>query len=213
MKKILDGVLQFQQNISAEEREHLESLASGQQPEAMLITCADSRIEPGRMTGTKPGELFIVRNVGNIVPVFGDTDQHVSAAVEYAVEVLNVRHIIVCGHTHCGAMDAIMNPDKLTPLPAVAAWLKKAGDLRHMDGPDALDHLIEQNVLTQIGHLRTYDSVSRLLRENSLELHGWVYDVASGRVRCWNQGERRFLPLEKSAPLVLTHAGIGASHV
>jgi carbonic anhydrase len=200
MKKILNGVLEYQQNISAEERHHLASLALGQQPEAMLITCADSRIEPGRLTKTKPGELFIVRNVGNIVPVFGDTDPHVSAAVEYAVEVLNVRHIIVCGHTHCGAMEALLNPPN-GALPAVSAWLKRAGDLRRMDGPDALEHLVEQNVLTQIGHLRTYPTVARLMRKSELEIHGWVFDIASGGVRTWMPDEGRFLPLEHATEL------------
>jgi carbonic anhydrase len=193
MKKILDGVLQYQQEMSAEEREHLESLASGQQPEAMLITCADSRIEPGRITNTKPGELFILRNVGNIVPVYGDTDPHVSAAVEYAIEVLHVRHIILCGHTHCGAMDAVLHPEKLKTLPAVERWLKKAGDLRRTSGPQALEELVEQNVLTQIGHLRTYPSVAR--RNGELELHGWVYDIATGGVRSWIQDQGRFVPV------------------
>lgn len=196
MKKILNGVLQYQQEMSPEERLHLERLASGQRPEAMLITCADSRIEPGRITGAKPGELFIVRNVGNIVPIFGDTDPHVSAAVEYAVDVLEVRHIIVCGHTHCGAMDALLRRDGLHDLPAVESWLKKAGDLRRMEGPNALEHLVEQNVLTQIGHLRTYPSVARL--NGKLEIHGWVYDIASGGVRAWEKAEGRFVPLSEN---------------
>jgi carbonic anhydrase len=195
MKKILNGVLEYQRDISPEERRHLESLASGQQPEAMLITCADSRIEPGRITRTKPGELFIVRNVGNIVPIFGETDPHVQAAVEYALEVLNVRHIIICGHTHCGAMDAVLHPEKLETLPAVAAWLKQAGDLRRVDGPDALNHLIEQNVLTQIGNLRTYPSVARLLKKAELQIHGWVYDIATGGVLSWHAPEGRFVPI------------------
>ena len=195
MKKILNGVLRYQRDISVEERQHLERLTSGQRPEAMLITCADSRIEPGRITNTKPGELFIVRNVGNIVPVYGETDPHVSAAVEYAVDVLNVRHIIICGHTHCGAMDALLRPEILPPLPAVKAWLKNVGDLRRTDGPDALEHLVEQNVLTQIGHLRTYPSVARLARRSELEIHGWVFDIATGCVRSWVQDEGRFVPL------------------
>ena len=203
MKKILNGVLKYQRDISPEEKEQLERLAAGQQPEAMLITCADSRIEPSRITGTQPGELFIVRNVGNIVPIYGETDPHVSAAVEYAVEVLNVRHIIVCGHTHCGAMDALLHPEKLEPLPAVGAWLQKAGDLRRTDGPEALDHLIEQNVLTQIGHLRTYPSVARLSKSSELEIHGWVYDIARAEVRSWNQGHGKFVSLAGHAAEVV----------
>lgn len=195
MKKILTGVLEYQRDISPEERRYLESLAAGQQPEAMLITCADSRIEPGRITRTRPGELFIVRNVGNIVPVFGDTDPHVQAAVEYALEVLNVRHVIVCGHTHCGAMDAVLNPQKLASLPAVAAWLQHAGELRRFEGPDALNQLAEQNVLTQIGNLRTYPSVARLLKKGELQLHGWVYDIATGNVRAWHPPEGKFVPI------------------
>ena len=193
MKKILNGVLQYQRDISAEEKQHLAGLTSGQRPEAMLITCADSRIEPGRITNTQPGELFIVRNVGNIIPIYGDTDPHVSAAVEYAIEVLHVRHIVVCGHTHCGAMEALLNPASLEGLPAVEAWLAKAGALPRPDGPQALDHLVEQNVLTQIGNLRTYPSVAR--RSGELEIHGWVFDIATGGVPSWSPAERRFIPL------------------
>ena len=199
MKKILNGVLQYQRDISAEERQFLEGLRDGQQPEAMLITCADSRIEPGRITQTKPGELFIVRNIGNIVPIYGDTDPHVHAAVEYALEVLNIRHVIICGHTHCGAMDAWLHPEKLESLPAVETWLAKAGDLRRVDGPDALDHLIEQNILTQIGNLRTYPSVARLHKKAELEIHGWVFDIATGQVRSWEASAGKFVPLSTAS--------------
>jgi len=196
MKRILEGVLEFQRTTFPANREHYERLASGQRPEALLITCADSRIEPGRITQTKPGDLFIVRNVGNLVPVYGDSDPSVSAAVEYSLEVLSVQDIIVCGHTHCGAMEALLSPEQLKKLPSVATWLKRAGGLRRPDGPDALNHLVEQNVLTQISHLRTYPSVSRLEQSGELRLHGWVYDIPTGAVRAWNPDHGQFLPLE-----------------
>jgi carbonic anhydrase len=196
MKRILEGVLEFQRKTFPAQREQFERLAQGQYPEALLITCADSRIQPSQITHTQPGDLFIIRNVGNLVPVYGDSEPSVSAAVEYALEVLSVRNIVVCGHSHCGAMQALMEPDKLAALPSVAAWLKRAGDLRRPSGSDGLNDLIEQNVLTQIGNLRTYPSVSRLEKSGELSLHGWVYDIPSGTVRAWDPAQGRFLPME-----------------
>jgi carbonic anhydrase len=198
MKRILEGVLEFQRKTFPNERAHFERLAQGQTPEALLITCADSRIQPSKITHTEPGDLFIVRNVGNVVPVYGDSEPSVSAAVEYALEVLSVRHIIVCGHSHCGAMQALLDPGGSDTLPAVSAWLERAGDLRRPSGPDALNDLIEQNVLTQIGHLRTYPSVSRLEKKSEIYLHGWVYDIPSGAVRAWSALDGRFQPMEHS---------------
>ncbi len=196
MMRILEGVLEFQRETFPARREHFERLADGQQPEAMLITCADSRIQPSQITHTEPGDLFIVRNVGNLVPVYGDSEPSVSAAVEYAIEVLSVQNIIVCGHSHCGAMEALLAPERLDTLPAVSAWLQRAGDLRRPTGPHALHDLIEQNVLTQMGNLRTYPSVSRLEKRGELSLHGWVYDIPSGAVRAWDAGRGHFAPLE-----------------
>jgi carbonic anhydrase len=199
MKRILEGVLEFQRKTFPAKREHFERLATGQYPEALMITCADSRIQPSAITHTEPGELFIVRNVGNLVPMYGDSDPSVSAAVEYALEALSVRHIIVCGHTHCGAMHALLEGKNLDKVPAVARWLKRAGALRRPDGPNALNELIEQNVLTQVSHLRTYPSVSRLEQAGELALHAWVYDIAGGVVREWKQDRGRFEPLREEA--------------
>jgi carbonic anhydrase len=198
MKRILEGVLEFQRKTFPAERAHFERLAQGQTPEALLITCADSRIQPSKITHTEPGDLFIVRNVGNVVPVYGDSEPSVSAAVEYSLEVLSVRHVIVCGHSHCGAMQAVLAPEQLEALSAVSSWLKRAGDLRRPSGPNALNDLIEQNVLTQIGHLRTYPSVSRLEKRGEITLHGWVYDIPSGEVRAWDASQGCFKSLEHS---------------
>jgi carbonic anhydrase len=195
MKRILEGVLEFQRKTFPAKREIFERLAAGQHPEALLITCADSRIQASAITHTEPGDLFIVRNVGNLVPMYGDSDPSVSAAVEYALEVLSVQHIIVCGHSHCGAMHALLQPKGLEKVPAVGKWLKRAGALRRPEGPNALNELIEQNVLTQISHLRTYPSVARLEQAQDLTLHAWVYDIPSGVVREWNQENGKFEPV------------------
>jgi carbonic anhydrase len=205
MRRILEGVLEFQRADFPQEREYFEQLASGQRPEALLITCADSRIEPAKITKTRPGDLFIVRNIGNLVPIYGDSEPSVSAAVEYALEVLHVQHVIVCGHSHCGAMDALLRPQILRDLPAVAEWLSKAGDLRRQDV--TLEHLTEQNVLTQIGHLRTYPAVSRMARRGELVLHGWVYDIPTGGVRAWDAEAGKFMPLQSA--LQKTTAEVG----
>jgi carbonic anhydrase len=192
VQKLEAGIHHFQANYFSSNRALFEQLAeAGQRPETLFITCCDSRVVPNLITTAAPGELFIVRNVGNVVPsvergVLGG----VSAAIEYAVELLEVGTVIVCGHTNCGAIDAILHPERIAHLPFVARWL--AGSSRipkiieerygHLDGEARVTAAVQENVLVQLENLRSFDFVSRRLRAGVLKMNGWVFKIATGQV-------------------------------
>jgi carbonic anhydrase len=204
MKRLIDGALRFQGEVYFEHRDLFRELATSQQPEALLITCSDSRVVPDLIVQTKPGDMFICRNAGNIAPPYSDINGGVTATIEYAVAVLNVRHIIVCGHSDCGAMKALLHPDKLQGLPSVRSWLRHASRAEvvvrenHPELEDAarLDALIEENVLAQLDNLRTHPCVASRLKSGSIALHGWVYDIESGQIRV-STNQSAFLPLSQ----------------
>lgn len=192
--RILRGLSHFQRNVYPRHRELFEKLALGQRPDALFITCADSRIDPCLLTQTKPGELFICRVIGNVVPPYPDAIGGVSATIEYAVGVLGVPDVIVCGHTDCGVMKGVINPDAVAALPAVSAWLGYAQPARAAVATDDLLALTERNVLHQLDNLRTHPSVANRLEYGDLELHGWVYHIGEGEVCAYDPAEQRFLP-------------------
>lgn len=208
MKKLVDGIQQFQQDAFQSRRELFERLSHGQQPRTLFITCSDSRIDPNLLTQTEPGELFVIRNAGAIVPPYGAVLGGESATVEYAVNVLQVREIVVCGHSHCGAMQGLLHPETLGELPAVRSWLghaeatsrivrQKHGDL---DDPAArLAATIEENVLVQLDNLRTHPAVAAALRGDRVELHGWVYRFETGEVFAFDSEQGRFLSVKDAA--------------
>ncbi|WP_084418508.1 carbonic anhydrase [Henriciella litoralis] len=200
MPKFAAGVLKFQDNVYPDKQDLFEKLSQGQSPEALFITCSDSRIELAMITQTEPGELFICRNAGNIVPPHTEQTGAMTASIEYAVAVLEVPHIVVCGHSGCGAMKGAMDPEGLSSLPHVAKWLgysKAAVDIVDELAPDGSDDdrmqmLIEQNVLLQLQHLRTHPSVARRLARGDLDLHGWVYDIRTGGVDAYDPQTGKF---------------------
>jgi carbonic anhydrase len=195
--KLLGGISRFQKRVYPRHRDLFEKLALGQRPEALFITCADSRIDPCLLTQTKPGDLFICRVIGNIVPPYPETIGGVSATIEYAVGVLEVPEVIVCGHTDCGVMKGALNPQALEVWPNVTAWLRHAS-LEPSDS-SLLAHT-EHNVVAQLNNLRSHPAVSARLEKNNLALHGWVYDIGRGTVTAWDEESRRFFPVaEKSA--------------
>ena len=167
-----------------------EAMSQGQSPEALFITCSDSRLIPSRITQTGPGELFVIRNAGNIVPPYGSGVGGAIAAVEYAVAVLEVPNIIVCGHTLCGAMKAALQPDGLETVPHVRDWIKFAEPARltvdelrpNLDPAARWRALVEQNVCQQIANLKTHPWVAARTAVGRLRLQGWVYDLEAGRV-------------------------------
>ncbi len=192
--KFLGGVSRFQHEVYPKHQDLFEKLALGQRPDALFITCADSRIDPCLLTQTKPGELFICRVIGNIVPPYPDAIGGVSATIEYAVGVLRVPEVIVCGHTDCGVMRGALNPDALKAYPNVTAWLRYAKvERRDPDpSPEFLLALTEANVVGQLESLRSHPAVAARLEQGDLVLHGWVYHIGPGTVTAYDERSRTF---------------------
>src|SRR5262249_10665607 len=174
----------------------------GQKPLALFITCAASRISPDLLAQTQPGELFHLRNAGNIVPPYGTVHGGEDATIEFAVNYLRVRDIILCGHAKCGAMHGLLEPQDLAALPAVAKWVENSKEVlqRLKDGPpeERLQQGIEQNVLVQLEHLRTHPAVQAALEARTLRLQGWVYDFERGQVVVYDALKGKFVPLVES---------------
>jgi len=203
MKKIIEGLSKFQQEVFPQHQELFAELASGQRPEVLLITCSDSRIDPTLLTQTKPGDLFIIRNAGNIVPAFGQAVGGVTATIEYAVMALGVKDIVICGHSNCGAMGGVLHPEKVAKMKSVAAWLHFGEPARlvveekygHLSGNELLNVLTEQNVLAQLNNIKTHPSVAAGLAKGTLKVHGWVYDIGKGDVTAFDSTADGFVPL------------------
>jgi carbonic anhydrase len=201
MQKLVEGVRQFQKDIFTSQRQLFEGLSEGQNPLALFITCSDSRIDPCLLTQTQPGELFILRNAGNIVPPYGQVSGGEAATIEYAVCTLRIRDIIVCGHSHCGAMTGLLHPEQLSELPAVSQWLTHADstarimkeNYQHItEEAPRLMTTVEENVLVQLENLRTHPSVAAALARDELKLHGWVYKFETGQVLGYDPDRRQY---------------------
>lgn len=203
MEKLVKGVHAFQNEVFRPEREMFERLAKGQSPETLFITCSDSRISPNLLTATAPGELFILRNAGNVVPPVTCAPGGEAATIEYAVSVLEVQDIIICGHSFCGAIDALLSPEKMESLPAVRAWLAHAEETKRIveESYEGLSYqalvnvAVQENVLVQIEHLKTLPCVERRLADGTLGLHAWVYVIETGKVCAYDRDSGQFLPL------------------
>jgi carbonic anhydrase len=202
MQKLIEGHKKFLAEVFPAKRGHFHLLAEGQSPEWLFITCADSRVLPDLILGTEPGDLFISRSIGNVVPKTSDVDG-VTATIEYAVQVLKVRHIIVCGHSDCGALKAAIDQRSLENLPKSRRWLDHVEaafaykqPLNHADGESAeLAALIRGNVVAQIGNLRAQPAVEQALGEGRLTVHGWYYDILTGRIEEYDEKQKRFAGL------------------
>lgn len=204
MQKLIDGLHLFQSQVFESQKALFEELAKGQKPEVLFVTCSDSRINPNLLTQTRPGDLFIVRNAGNIVPPYSAQSGGEQATIEYGVAVLGVQHIVVCGHSLCGAMKAVAQNEDLSSLPSVQHWLSHAQGTRqimrdhyaHLKGDALLTATVEENVLAQLEHLQTHPAVRSAARKGKLALHGWVYKMETGKVFQYDHKERQFLPLD-----------------
>jgi carbonic anhydrase len=205
--RLIQGHNKFRADYFERERELFEALAQGvQRPLAMFIGCCDSRVVPNLILNADPGDLFVLRNIANIVPAHEHGQVHnrsVGAAIEYAVHVLGVPHIVVCGHTQCGGLRALLDgPDRLQDeMPTLANWLRDAaaalGRLRGELGPEALARqLTFENVVLQLENLITYPTVERALEADKLEIHGWVYDLADGSLRVYHPDDNEFRPAQ-----------------
>lgn len=199
------GVLQFSKEVYPERKEtYINAVSRPQRPMALFVTCADSRIDPETITQTGPGDLFVLRNIGNMIPAYGEMLGGVSAVVEYAVSALKVPHIVICGHSDCGAMAALMQPAAAAEMPAVRNWMTNAAAALNVakslakNGEAQADfarRLTEENVLLQIQHLRTHPSVAGAMAREELTISGWVYDIGRGEVRISEDGGRLFNPV------------------
>jgi carbonic anhydrase len=203
VQKLIQGIHEFREQNFGVLRAVFAQLSREQHPETLFITCSDSRIDPNLLTRSMPGELFILRNAGNIVPPHGTTPGGEAATIEYAVAVLGVKDVIVCGHSDCGAVKALLQPETVADLPAVSAWLGHAeathriiqDNYARLCGDRLLTAAIEENVLVQIENLRTLPTVASRLVRGDLQLHGWIYKIASGEVFAFDPARGNFVPV------------------
>lgn len=202
MKDLINGILKFQRDAFPARAKLFKNLADQQSPGTLFISCSDSRMVPELVTQQEPGELFVIRNAGNIVPPYGPEPGGVTATVEYAVAALKVSDIVVCGHSNCGAMTAVANCTCMTHMPAVAHWLSYADSARvvneartHDSATAKADAMIRENVIAQLANLQTHPSVRLALAEGRLALHGWCYDIESGRIDAYDASTGSFVPL------------------
>lgn len=204
---LIQGVNSFHSNYFNDHRELFERLSGGQSPDVLFITCSDSRIDPCLITQAQPGELFVMRNVGNIIPSYGAASSAESAGIEYAVQALGIKDIIVCGHSHCGAMKGLLQIGTLAEqMPAVYDWLKRHGEATRrvvqdnyagIEPEKLLKIAIEQNILTQIENLETYPAIRSKLHAGKLNLHAWMYEIETGTVFAFNAEKHCFMLMEK----------------
>lgn len=206
LEKLKAGIRQFRREVYPEQAEtYLKVESEPQRPQALIVTCADSRIDPELITQSGPGELFVTRNIGNLVPGYGEMLGGVSAVIEYAVTALHVRHVVVCGHSDCGAMKGLLDPEAVKNMPTVTNWLKNAhaalSVARALQEEDATKNelmklVTEQNVLLQMQHLKTHPAVAGAMAREKLTISGWVYDIGRGEVRICEEGGRVFEPVK-----------------
>jgi len=208
---LLSGMHQFRTRVFEQEREFFEQLAQGQSPSALFVTCSDSRVDPNLILQAGPGELFSLRNAGNIVPPYGASNGGEAASIEYAVAALGVRDIVVCGHSQCGAIKAMLQPQATEKLPLVRSWLGHAEATRRivtenysqLSGQDLLTVAIQEHVLLQLENLQTHPAVAVKLQRGELALHAWVYHLETGEILSYASDSETFEPLRlesKSAP-------------
>jgi len=204
MHNLAEGVRRFQQEVFPTRAALFEELAATHQPTALFIGCSDARVVPELITQREPGELFVIRTAGNLVPAYAPGADGVAASIEYAVGVLGVTDVIVCGHSGCGAMTSLALRHDLAGLPAVADWLRQAGAATSgaatAHAADAtvaekVSALVRANILSQLAHLTTHPSVARALAQHTVTLHGWLYDIGSGSVEELDTASGRFTPL------------------
>jgi carbonic anhydrase len=203
LAKMMSGVAKFQREVFPEQQQIFKKLEHEQHPIATFFTCADSRILPALILQHGPGEVFTERTPGNIVPKYSEHVGGVTASMEFAVKVLRVPLIIICGHTDCGVMKALLAPEQTTGMPALQSWMRHALGARERllsENPSAskdeqLRMLVEYNVLAQVDNLRGHPAVEAALAKGELEIHGWVYDIGRGSVSAADPKTGQFRPL------------------
>jgi len=216
MQELIEGLRDFRNQYFCTHQDLFAKLAQGQKPHVLFITCSDSRIDPNLLVDADLGELFVIRNAGNIVPHYTKSKGGEGATIEYALKALPVEDVIVCGHTHCGAMERLFKLEKLKKeMPLVYEWLLHAEETRRVIAPkcttcsheELVDLAVAENVLTQLANLRSYPIVQQKLREGKINLYGWIYDIETGNVLIYNPDRGQFLlalPDPPVCPLPMT---------
>ncbi|NJN04489.1 MAG: carbonic anhydrase [Leptolyngbyaceae cyanobacterium SL_1_1] len=219
MKKLISGLRQFQSTYVPSHQAMLKELAQGQHPRVLFIACSDSRVDPALITQAEIGEIFVIRNAGNIVPPYESTNGGEGATIEYAVHALDIRQIIVCGHTGCGAMKGLLQLGKLEEeMPLVYNWLRHTEATRrlvqenygHLEKAERLDVLVGENVLTQIEHLRTYPVVRSKMHRDELSIHAWIYNIENGEVLAYDAERHAYVAPFSSLNARPAAAGLAA---
>ncbi len=212
MRKFIMGIVDFRERLLSQYAERFRNLAQGQAPDALFVTCSDSRIVPDLLASTDPGDLFVMRNVGNLVPpatVEGAStgDLSEASAIEYAVLILKIRSVVVCGHSECGAMKAALTRTPMPNTPNLAKWLHHSASAvfrLEQEGPldprwNRCDQLSQLNVLVQLEHLATYPIVRERIADGSLHLSGWWYDIGNGDMYSYQRETRSFEIIDRKA--------------
>lgn len=203
MKILAQGVHKFQNEVFGTHKELFDTLSEIQRPHTLFITCSDSRINPNMLTQAGPGEIFIIRNAGNIIPRYEEQCGGEAATIEFAVSGLGIEHVVVCGHSSCGAMKALLNPEITNSLPALRKWLLHSKEVRSLVEGKYGDRTedehwniaIQENVLLQIENLRTHPAVAKALEAGKLHVYGWVYKIGTGEVFSYDPSDEQFHPL------------------
>lgn len=202
MKKLLSGLRQFQESYVPSHQALMEQLSKGQHPRVLFIACSDSRVDPTIITQSDIGDLFIIRNAGNIIPPYQATNGGEGATIEYAIEALGIRQVIVCGHSQCGAMKGLLQLGELEEkMPLVYNWLRHTEATRklvqdnygHLEKPARLNALVAENVLTQIENLRTYPVIRSHLFRGDLSIHAWIYEIETGQLLSYDSEQHAYV--------------------
>lgn len=205
MKKLIRGLDKFRQTYVSSHQELLEQLSHGQNPRVLFIACSDSRVDPNLITNTDIGELFVIRNAGNIIPPYGAANGGEGGTIEYAISALGIEQVVICGHSNCGAMKGLLKLNKLQKdMPLVYDWLKHAESTRrlvmenypHYEGKDLMEVLVAENVLIQIENLKTYPIVRARLHQGRLKIYPWVYNIETGNVLAYDARTHTYVPPE-----------------
>ena len=207
LEQLKNGVRRFRTEVYPGQAQlHTRAALEAQRPHTLFIACADSRVDPIEITQSGMGEIFVTRNIGNMVPAYGEMLGGVSAVIEYAVASLRVKHVVICGHTDCGAMKALLKPESTKDMPTVTSWLTNAraalsvAETLHTKSEwrrELLSVLTEENVLLQLQHLKTHPSVAGAMAKGELTVSGWLYDIGKGQVSIAEDGQRSFTLLDK----------------
>jgi carbonic anhydrase len=214
MKKLIQGIVDFRAGLTQESRELFAQLALGQKPDALFIACSDSRVVPNLFASKNPGDLFVMRNIGNLIPPVSATldENSATAVLEYAIFCLKVSNIIVCGHSECGAMQTITQGLELKACPHLTCWLQHGEESLKMVrngfvlNPALSEHnqVSQVNVLQQMGHIASYPFIREAIEKNQVRIHGWWFDIARADVYCYEQDQNQFVLIdENEAKLIM----------